>query len=163
MVHSCWRNLIYSIYLYIYLSIYLSLHRSSVEFQRELKKKKVLLFFIIIGMTTRMSSDALSKVEREHRWSKCFDNSPWRTLRMTLREAVTLQKNKKLHLLYDISLYPTLWLHTLAIWIYWGSAAFEYLIVMNVWFIMTLFSSIYEAHLKRLQNTLGKTSDTGKD
>ena len=92
-------------------------------------------------MTTRMSSDALSKVEREHRWSKCFDNSPWRTLRMTLREAVTLKK--KLHLLYDISLYPTLWLHTLAIWIYWGSAAFEYLIVMNVWFIMTLFSSIY--------------------
>ena len=53
-----------------------ALHRSSVEFQRELKKKKVLLFFIIIGMTTRMSSDALSKVEREHRWSKCFDNSP---------------------------------------------------------------------------------------
>ena len=25
----------------------------------------------------------------EHRWSKCFDTLPWRTLRMTLRETVT--------------------------------------------------------------------------
>ena len=48
-------------------------------------KKGLLLSFIIIGSTVYMCNQCPNP---EHRRSKCFDNLPWRTLRMTLREAV---------------------------------------------------------------------------
>ena len=60
-----------------------------------------------------------------------------------------------LHLFYDISLHPTLWLHTLVTRIYWGSAAIEYLIVKNVWFTIDDISSYIQWSFNSF--------DTGKD